>query len=466
MVRAAECCCALFSLGVLNLCTGYGGAISVYFGLSVGLQLLDVSFFNLVLQSNVFTNCLVSSNPSFGGNVYGGAVSLYVGGYSSFRSQNGAAMAAVGDTVVRNVNVNLNTAQFTSCSAMSSHNGSRPRGANAYGGSFSFYIGAYAWSSSVAASSSSACGTTTASVVNISVSNASSSNCRAVTTASGGSASLGANSYGGSMSVWYVGAYAWSNSNAASSNSTCETSTASAVSISISNTPSSNCSAVTATGAGGSYGANSYGGSMSVVYVGAYAWSFSNATSTSSACGATNASAVSISISNAHSYNCSAVTTTSGSFGSNGANSYGGSMSVVYVGAYAWSSSFASSSSSTCGTTTASGVRVNISNAPAYNCSAVTATVGGQSSGANSYGGSMSVVYVGANAWNLNIGSLFSNSASFCDLTRTTELFILMNASTFSDSLSLSRKLCCLIETAVQISSSILEPQKPQVADL
>ena len=402
MVRAAECCCALFSLGVLNLCTGYGGAISVYFGLSVGLQLLDVSFFNLVLQSNVFTNCLVSSNPSFGGNVYGGAVSLYVGGYSSFRSQNGAAMAAVGDTVVRNVNVNLNTAQFTSCSAMSSHNGSRPRGANAYGGSFSFYIGAYAWSSSVAASSSSACGTTTASVVNISVSNASSSNCRAVTTASGGSASLGANSYGGSMSVWYVGAYAWSNSNAASSNSTCETSTASAVSISISNTPSSNCSAVTATGAGGSYGANSYGGSMS----------------------------------------------------------------VVYVGAYAWSSSFASSSSSTCGTTTASGVRVNISNAPAYNCSAVTATVGGQSSGANSYGGSMSVVYVGANAWNLNIGSLFSNSASFCDLTRTTELFILMNASTFSDSLSLSRKLCCLIETAVQISSSILEPQKPQVADL
>ena len=148
------CICALFYFGVLNLCAGYGGAISVYFGLSAGLQLLDVSFFNLVLQSNVFTNCVVSSSPNLGGNVYGGAVSLYMGGYSSFVSQN----AAVGDTVVRNVSVNINTAQFTSCSATRSSIASY--GANAYGGSFSFYIGAYAWSYSNAASSRSACGTT------------------------------------------------------------------------------------------------------------------------------------------------------------------------------------------------------------------------------------------------------------------------------------------------------------------
>ncbi len=324
----------------MNPCTGYGGAISVYFGLSAGLQQLDVSFFNLVLQSNVFTNCVVSSNPYSGGNVYGGAISLYMGGYSSFSSQNGAAMAAVGDTVVRNVSVNLNTAQFTSCSATSSNDGSY--GANAYGGSFSFYMGAYAWSYSSAASSSSACGSTTASGVTVSVSNAPSFNCSALITYSGVE-SFGANSYGGSMSVVYVGAYAWSYSSAASS-SACGSTTASGVTVSVSNAPSFNCSAVTTTSLGLSFGANSYGGSMSVVYVGAYAWSYSSAASSSSACGLTTAIGVSVSVSNAPSFNCSAVTTTNSA--SYGANSYGGSMSVVYVGAYAWSYSSAASRSS------------------------------------------------------------------------------------------------------------------------
>ena len=359
----------------MNLCAGYGGAISVYFGLSAGLQLLDVSFFNLVLQSNVFTNCVVSSSPNLGGNVYGGAVSLYMGGYSSVFSAIGAAMAAVGDTVVRNVSVNLSTVQFTSCSATRSSIGSVS--ANAYGGSFSFYIGAHAWSFSTAANSSSACGTTTASGVSVSVSNAPSSNCSAVTTTSGGR-SFGANSYGGSMSVVYVGAYAWSGSYAASS-SACGTTTASGVSVSVSNAPSSNCSAATTTSEGSSFGANSYGGSMSVVYVGAYALSYSNA---------------------------------------------------------------AGNSSSACGKTTASGVSVSVSNAPSSNCSAATTTSEGSSNGGNSYGGSMSVVYVGACAWSSALG--FSTSTSFCDLTRTSELSISINTSTFSDSLSLSRKLCCL----------------------
>ncbi len=406
------------------MCAGYGGALSVYFGLSAGMQQLDVSFFNLVLQSNVFTNCVVRSSPGYGGsgsgNVYGGAVSLYMGGYSSFFALNGAAVATAGDTVVRNVSVSLNTVQFTSCSATSSNIGSN--GANAYGGSFSFYIGAYAWSYSSASSSSSACGTTTASGVSVSVSNTRSSNCSAVTTTSGGS-SYGANSYGGSMSVVYVGAYAWSFSIATSSSSACGTTTASGVVVSVSNAPCSNCSAVTTTSGGSSLGANSYGGSMSVVYVGAYAWSNSyTAGNSSSACGTTTASDVSVSVSNAPSINCSAyaVATTSGG-SSYGANSYGGSMSVVYVGAYAWSFSSAasSSSSSACGTTSASGVSVSVSNAPCSNCSAVTTTSGGSSDGANSfgansYGGSMSVVYVGAYAWSY---SSAAGSSSACGTT-------------------------------------------------
>ena len=58
---------------------GYGGAVSVYYGLSAGLRRLDVSFFNMVFQENAFTGCEVNVSPSFGGNAYGGGVSVYVG---------------------------------------------------------------------------------------------------------------------------------------------------------------------------------------------------------------------------------------------------------------------------------------------------------------------------------------------------------------------------------------------------
>ena len=234
-----------------------------------------MSFFNLMLQNNVFTNCVVSSSPSYGGgNAYGGGVSVYIGGYSSVYSQNGAAVAAVGDTVVRNVTLTLDKAQFTSCIAMcpeSSNIGSNS--ANTYGGSLSFYIGAYAWSYSTSTNSSSTCGATNASGVSVSVSNAPSSNCSAATTTTGGLSS-GANAYGGSMSVVYVGAYAWSYSASTSaSSSTCGATNASGVSVSVSNAPSSNCSAATTTTGGLSFGANAYGGSMNLVFIGGYSLS-------------------------------------------------------------------------------------------------------------------------------------------------------------------------------------------------
>ena len=59
-------------------CAGYGGALSVYAGLSAALQLLSVSFFSLALHNNGFANCGVSGDVD-GGNVYGGGVSLYIG---------------------------------------------------------------------------------------------------------------------------------------------------------------------------------------------------------------------------------------------------------------------------------------------------------------------------------------------------------------------------------------------------
>jgi hypothetical protein len=149
----------------------------VYFGLSAGLQLLDVAFFSLVLLRNEFTRCSVFANLNeffaSGGNVYGGGVSVYMGGYSSSISFHGDAVAAVGDTAVRNASVRVGTASFTSCSATTAG----IFGANSYGGSFSVYIGAYTWSSaglflgsSLSPFASSVCGTTNVTGLVVSIS--------------------------------------------------------------------------------------------------------------------------------------------------------------------------------------------------------------------------------------------------------------------------------------------------------
>jgi hypothetical protein len=333
----------------------------VYFGLSARLQLLDVAFFSLVLHRNEFTLCSVvipNEKIFIGGNVYGGGVSVYMGGYSSSISFHGDALAAVSNTAVRNASVRVETASFTSCSANNALTGLGNVG-NAYGGSFSLYLGGYAFSYS--SSNSSASGLTTASGVSVSISNVNSSNCSATT-----AGNFGGNSYGGSMSVVYVGAYIYSFGS--SGNSTSGLTTATGVSVSISNVNSSNCSATTT-------GGNSYGGSMSVVYVGDYIWSFcltgNNSSSASATSGLTAASGVSVSISNVNSSNCSAIAT--------GGNSYGGSMSAVYIGAYTWSvagslPSFSPPSSSFSGTTNVTGLVVSISSSTFANSAAVTGT--------------------------------------------------------------------------------------------
>ena len=260
----------LFPFASSDACAGYGGALSVYVGLSAGLQQLHVSFFNIALQSNVFANCVVSVSVS-GGNAYGGAVSLYMGGYSSMYNSGGDAVSAVGDTVVRNVSVTLDATRFTSCSA---RRGSTADtfGANVYGGSFSFYIGAYAWSQSETRSSNSTCGYTYATGIYVSVRNATSMDSEAST--SSGVFFYGANSYGGSMSVLHVGAYSWSDSDKASSSSTCGATSVSGVSVHVSSSGCTNCRALT-TSARFSNGANSYGGSISASYIGAYSYSAS-----------------------------------------------------------------------------------------------------------------------------------------------------------------------------------------------
>jgi hypothetical protein len=232
----------------IDACAGYGGGVSVYFGLSVGLQLLDVAFFTLALLRNRFTRCTVLSlgADSGGGNVYGGGVSVYMGGYSASLNLTGSA-AAVGDTAVRNASVRVDAVAFTSCSANSI--------GNAYGGSLSLYLGGYAWSysGSVVAesisSSSSTSGSLTASGVRVSIRNVNSSDCR--TTTSGYYQGVqGANSYGGSMSV-YIGAYTWSFAQGSSVFSTslsdCGTTDVSGLVVSISSSRLAKSSAVSRT---------------------------------------------------------------------------------------------------------------------------------------------------------------------------------------------------------------------------
>ena len=226
---------------MFDACAGYGGGLSVYFGLSAGLQMLDVAFFSLVLLRNEFTRCSVFANLNeifaSGGNVYGGGVSVYMGGYySSSISFHGDAVAAVGDTAVRNASVRVGTASFTSCCATTAG----IFGANSYGGSFSVYMGGYARSFSFSNSSSSRSGLTTASGVNVSISNVNSSSCSATT-----AGIYGANSYGGSMSAVYIGAYTWSSAvaftgSSLSSSSVCGTTSVTGLVISISSSTFAN----------------------------------------------------------------------------------------------------------------------------------------------------------------------------------------------------------------------------------
>lgn len=223
----------------------------MYFGLSAGLQLLNVASFTLALYRNDFARCSVirSSGFYFGGNVYGGGISIYMGGYSSSIKVDAIAVAAVGNTVVRNSSVLVETVSFTSCRATTAGG----QGANSYGGSLSMYLGGYTWSWSrtytIDRSSSSTSGSTTASGVSVSISNVNSSDCSATSypVASSTGAILGVNSYGGSMSVIYIGAYAWSSAaggqQESTSSSVCGTTNVTSLVVSISSSTFADSSA-------------------------------------------------------------------------------------------------------------------------------------------------------------------------------------------------------------------------------
>ena len=181
---------------------------------------------------------------------------------------------------------------------------------------------------------------------------------------------------------------------------------------------------------------------MSALYVGSYSLSFSSTATSSSRCEATSVSGVSVQVSDSGCSNCSAVSSSLGT--SYGANSYGGAMSVLYVGAYSFSRSFDGSSISECEATSVSGVSVLVSDSCCSNCSAVSSSKK-FSSGANSYGGAMSVLYVGAYSFSGAPGNDDPDmySKSFVATTQVDLLSIAIKNSSFENSTALSGE-CCL----------------------
>jgi hypothetical protein len=112
-------------------------------------------------------------------------------------------------------------------------------------------------------------------------------------------------------------------------------------------------------------------------------------------------------------------------------------MSVLYVGAYSWSLSNLVSSSSTCGATSASGVSVHVSSSGCSNCRASTNSVR-DSNGANSYGGSISASYIGAYSYSQLQGQRGAFSRSSVGATRVLDFSFTIGKAMIADATALS----------------------------
>jgi hypothetical protein len=86
---------------------------------------------------------------------------------------------------------------------------------------------------------------------------------------------------------------------------------------------------------------------------------------------------------------------------------------------------------------------VSVSNAGCSNCLAATSSRR-DSVGASSYGGSMSVLYVGAYACSYSGGAFLQFSRSVCDFTRVIGLNVSVQTSDIRLSRALSRALPCV----------------------
>ncbi len=177
---------------------------------------------------------------------------MYLGSYSSSMSVNVLSQATAGDTSISNVNMIVNAANFTSCSAINAAGYG-----NAYGGSLSIYVGAFTSSlNSIAPAvliimtsiSTITTGSTIASGVRVSTSHSSFLNC---SVAGIGPTTYPESSYGGSLNV-VIGAYAWSAasgtvaSSSSASSAVCGATNATGLVVSINNSTFASSSATSA----------------------------------------------------------------------------------------------------------------------------------------------------------------------------------------------------------------------------
>jgi hypothetical protein len=443
----------------------YGGGISVAVGaysygsgdsISTVSGSTTVSNTSYTISNNTLTNCNAASSVSggfFGGaNVYGGGISVAVGAYSYSGSS-----SILGSTTVRYTSYTISSNTLTNCNAASSASGGDSYGANVYGGGISVAVGAYSYSdsgsSSVGSSNSTVSGDTTVSDSSYTISNNTLTGCSATSSLSASGSYVGANVYGGGISV-AVGAYSFSSSfirgssKSSSSSSVSGSTTVSNTSYIISNNTLMNCNATMSGRYYASVGVNVYGGGISVA-VGAYSYSYSSSSVTdsyskisSSNCtvsGDTTVSDSSYTISSNTLTNCNASSASGTSASSVGANVYGGGISLA-VGVYSdsFSGSNSDSSSTVSGSTTVSDSSYTISNNTLTNCNATSSARFG-SYGANVYGGGISVAVGVYSHTTSSINSDSSSTVSGDTMVSNTSYTISSNTLTNCNATSSAR---------------------------
>jgi len=399
-----------------------------------------VSSTSYTISSNILTNCNATSSASYssnGANVYGGGLSLALGAYSYSYGGGSSSSIVSGNTTVSSTSYTISSNNLTNCIAASLVTDASSVGANVYGGGMSLALGAYSFSYAmpllyeVVSSSSSVSGNTTVSSTSYTISSNILTNCNATSSVTG-EVSFGANVYGGGLSL-ALGAYSYSYGGESSSSIVSGNTMVSSTSYTISSNNLTNCIAASLVTDASSVGANVYGGGMSLA-LGAYSFSYSfscSYCSSSSVSGNTTVSSTSYTISSNILTNCNAtslVTVTGGNtngVNSYGANVYGGGMSLA-LGAYSlatpgWTrfqisyqlsegaySYVSEGGSSVSGSTTMSSTSYTISSNILTNCNSASlfTVTGGNTNGANVYGGGLSLAL---GAYSYSYGGFYSN---------------------------------------------------------
>ena len=126
------------SCSVTTSSGSFGGAVSVYYGFSDGVNLafsISTNRVSVQFEGNACQLCTASltSTAQFG-NVYGGCLSVYTGPFFSVTL---ASITIGGSIVANSPSVSVQRNMFSNCSARSTD------GCNSYGGAVSVYYGTY-----------------------------------------------------------------------------------------------------------------------------------------------------------------------------------------------------------------------------------------------------------------------------------------------------------------------------------